>query len=341
MKSLARSVSYAGICLCVTTVATAESDSSADSTAEELANQTPEIAAAPMTPPDSIWTIKAIGEGFWYRARAFEPDDATLWSDALAKLEESTDTSCSFTKWTAPRRDAEAALPRYIADAMDISLVKTLPRWLRLSVWFDTPVVAQRQEQWFKEGYDPTAGEPWSLLEVNSQPPTEKELYDHRAEKLAGAAAVRRVENHITKKGGEFTYVKHPVAFHDTLAKYSPRYRLYADDDVVVVGSDGQLDSDDLLSSNTRATFTLLRHKNRIAAFDIQGEVPFSPHPGLKVLGYRKTGSVDYDPNVNKYVLNYLEQSYSVKLTMVFDQAIEHQEWFGDFDCQQGIASNQ
>ena len=292
-----------------------------------------ELASIASTSPDEVDLLWQDMKELSKNSRAMTDSELAEWNNALNGVGGSENASCSYSRWSAPRSNDQDALPRYIADAMELAMTGSLSRSLRLSVWFDTPVVAQNKDTWVKDRFNVASDLQWALHRVDDREATEKELHDYQAEKLAGGAAIKRVEDIVAKRGGDFSYVNHPAALRNYLERHPPTQVLHESDNTLVLSSNPVRRSKDPLARHTRATYAILREAPQLHSFEFQNKRAFSPHIGIKVADYRKFGKLDFDPNVNKQTLKYLEQSYQVRLTLLFKQSIEHRQWFSEFAC--------
>lgn len=292
-----------------------------------------ELATKTSAAPDVVERLWQDMDALSRDSKAISDSELAEWKVALEGIGGLENASCSFSRWSAPRRNEKAELPRYIADAMELAMTGSLSRLLRLSVWFDTPVVAQHKDTWVKDRFDIETDHSWSLINIDERHPTEKEQHDYDAEKLASAAAIKRVEDIVSERGGDFSYNNHPAALRDYFERHPPTKTLHDSETALVLMSEPARRSKDPLVRHTSATYVILRDEPQLHSFEISNRRAFSPHMGIRVSNYRKFGTLDSDPITKTQVLRYLEQTYQIRLTYVFKQAIEHRQWFSDFEC--------
>lgn len=269
----------------------------------------------------------------WRHPQPADDEALALWQTAIKTVGGAAQAKCAYTRWTAPCPNCGNALPRVYAEATQISLAPNIPRWLALSVWYDTPVVHEAAA-WVTERFDTQqAGASWALGSLDGRPPTGREFYDYAAEKSAGDGAWARAERIARQKGRQLPPRFHPAQVAPLVAGLAPTVALRRTEAVAVLGRPPDPASSHPAARGMQTTYVIDRAEPALKAIDQRLLGPFWPHVGLRFRSYRQYAVLKRDAQVGADVVAFQRQVFAGRLTLVFPFKQHRSEWFGEFRC--------
>lgn len=268
-------------------------------------------------------------EGLWLDPVPISDDVLNIWTEAVNSLGTNENRSCTYTRITAPCDDCNDEPTRRSFYALRHSLLQ--PGIKALMEWFDTPA-AHTVSATVEEQFDATQEPPWTLLSLDDEEPTDSERYSYFQEKIALFSSVEqksaRREERIPV--GDF----HPAAMKSWFEPLVPTHYLGTDEENLFVGLKPNRKSKSPITKHLQLTLAIDSESHDFAMFDQRSIRGFVPHFGLRVREVEFQGTLERAPELDVVVLNQMEYSFYVRLTMVFPSNNHFTHEYRNIDCE-------
>ena len=287
-------------------------------------------APAELAAPQPPWDDYA---GLWSDPAPIAAAELALWRQAVSTLGGAEKDACGFVRETAPCPACGDSRQRDLRLAAQLSLAGNLPRFLALSVWFDTPLAHNAPWRVMERRASGQAAAPWALAAVDGAPPPPQRRAEFDAWQSATAAAVERARRIAGEHGKALPPLFHPAVQRPRFASREPTVALHRSANLLILGAAPDADSPNPMAKHTQATYAMAPARAALRAFDQRLSAPFAPHFGLRFLSYREFGQLEWNADAGATVLTYSEHVYRARLVGIFRPEHRAQRWYGEFDC--------